>query len=74
MHIDRKNKQKNRLHFDFSLSLSVTQLVVWLLMVGGRDLAGVHNSYDSCSLVCQLFTVASLMTFFVCCSFFELRK
>lgn len=77
MHTDRKNKQKNRSHFDFfPLSVSVTQLVGWLLMVGGRDLARVYNSYDSCSLVCQLFMVASLMTLFVCCSFFfeKLRK
>ena len=76
MHIDRKNRQRNRLHFDFSpLWICYSVVFFCLLMVGGRDLPRVHNSYRSCFLVCQLFMVASLKTFFVCCSFSEkLRK
>lgn len=65
MHIDRKNKQKPDCTLVFS-PLCICYLVVCLLMVGGRDLARVHNSYHSCFLVCQLFTEASLMTFFLC--------
>lgn len=73
MHIDRKNKQRNRLHFDFS-PLCICYLAV-CLATNGLDLAGVPNSYDSCFAVSQLFMVASLMTFFVSCSFFDkLRK
>lgn len=66
--IGKTSRNQTALWF-FPLSVSVTQLVVCLLMVGGRDLARVHNSYDSCFVVCQLFTEASLMTF-LCVVFF----
>lgn len=53
-HISREkkiNNEKQTALTCFSLSISVTQLVLWLLLVGDRELARLHSLCDSLPFV-----------------------